>query len=267
KPSQRQLSLIPEFCAYVIGDRHAKRKTLALVVQTTSSIAVHSRSTIYRTIDTVTEDLKGSYVDSIRVLPTYLRSLGAANPGSCTALKVDQDGRFYRAFGCLRALVQGLESCQRVLGFDGTHFRHTKYNGVLLTLLGRDGNNQIFSVAAAIVPIKSSANVRWFVDHCLKSHVPLCNGRPIFLRPRCDSECRGGLARGSSQQMNLRYCTIHILRNIKTEVGSGGKKLEDHVWGIQGAETRRIYEKKLELLRAEFGEPIANYVQAISPAR
>ncbi|DBA02138.1 TPA: hypothetical protein N0F65_011205 [Lagenidium giganteum] len=80
----------------------------------------------------------------------------------------------------------------------------------MLTLLGRDGNNQNFPVAAALVPTESSANVRWFVDHCLKSHVPLCNGRPIFLRPRCDSECRGGLARGSRPRNELPL--LHISR-------------------------------------------------------
>ena len=49
-----------------------------------------------------------------------------------------------------------------VVGFDGTRLRHSRYKGVILSLVGRDGNGQNVTLATAFVHLKNKDNIVCF---------------------------------------------------------------------------------------------------------
>jgi hypothetical protein len=67
------------------------------------------------------------------------------------ALDLDTKDQFFRTFVALGSAVENLPSCLPMYGFDGTHSKNDKYRGVILTLLGRDGNGNNMTIALAVV--------------------------------------------------------------------------------------------------------------------
>ncbi|XP_074374395.1 uncharacterized protein LOC141714796 [Apium graveolens] len=71
---------------------------------------------------------------------------------------------FQRLYICYYVLKEGWKSnCRPVLGLDGC-FLKTVCGGKLLIAVGRDGNNQMFHVAYAIVDSENTSSWRWFLD-------------------------------------------------------------------------------------------------------
>ena len=66
--------------------------------------------------------------------------LRRVNPASAVALEVDQGNRLFRYFVSFGVCISIHSYNVPVVGFDGTHSRHEKYNGVIHSLVGRDGN-------------------------------------------------------------------------------------------------------------------------------
>ncbi|XP_048501563.1 uncharacterized protein LOC125497894 [Beta vulgaris subsp. vulgaris] len=63
---------------------------------------------------------------------------------------------FLRLYVCLQACKEGfLAGCTPILGVDGAHLKGT-YPGILLTAVGKDGNNNLFPVDWAVVETENS---------------------------------------------------------------------------------------------------------------
>nr|GFC36997.1 hypothetical protein CTI12_AA204890 [Tanacetum cinerariifolium] len=89
------------------------------------------------------------------------------NPGSSVHLHVDEkdDGKIYfkRIYICFKAMIEGWSAgCRKVIGLDGCFLKST-CRGELLTAMGRDGNNQMFPIAWAVVNIENTDNWEWFL--------------------------------------------------------------------------------------------------------
>lgn len=77
----------------------------------------------------------------------------------------DEDAnKFQRMYICYHALKVGWkQGCRPVLGLDGC-FLKTVCRGQLLSAVGRDGNNQMYPVAFAVVETESTASWKWFIE-------------------------------------------------------------------------------------------------------
>lgn len=75
--------------------------------------------------------------------------------------QIDNKGRFL-GFVAIRAIVSRQENLQPVYEIDGTHMKHPRYNGVCLTLIGKDGNKGNVLVAADFVPKETEWNFAFF---------------------------------------------------------------------------------------------------------
>ncbi|XP_021732992.1 uncharacterized protein LOC110699784 [Chenopodium quinoa] len=65
---------------------------------------------------------------------------------------------------CLQACKEGfMVGCRPILGFDGAHLRGP-YPGILLTTVGKDGNNNIFLVAWEVVEVENADSWTWFLE-------------------------------------------------------------------------------------------------------
>ena len=56
-----------------------------------------------------------------------------------------------------------MASCRPILGVDGAHLKG-QFPGILLTAVGKDGNNNIFHVAWAVIETKNEETWTWFLQ-------------------------------------------------------------------------------------------------------
>ncbi|GKC42575.1 (R)-mandelonitrile lyase-like protein [Tanacetum coccineum] len=78
------------------------------------------------------------------------------------------DGKNYfkTFYVCFTGVTQGwLQGCMRVIGLDGC-FLKTICKGELLSVVGGDGNNQIYPIAWAVIDVENKENWSWFMK-CL----------------------------------------------------------------------------------------------------
>ncbi|XP_021759038.1 uncharacterized protein LOC110723933 [Chenopodium quinoa] len=88
----------------------------------------------------------------------YAEAIRHFNPGSTAIVKVTGIKHppvlFQRMYICLQPCKQGfMAGCRPILGVDGCHLKGP-YPGILLTAVGKDGNNNIFPVANGLTAIK-----------------------------------------------------------------------------------------------------------------
>jgi len=135
KPTQRQLQLLPTFRVAVQANRRIKRKELISVVQTRDLANIQNcRSKLYRAKDEVTDQGEAEWNSSFGRLPFLLAELRDINPGTAVHLAVDQHQRFLRGFVAFGVNISGQFALLPILGFDGAHSKHPRYNGVVLSL-------------------------------------------------------------------------------------------------------------------------------------
>lgn len=99
-------------------------------------------------------------------------------------------------------------------------------------------------------------------QHCVDGVV--FDGVPVF--------CGRGKIIGVSEtlakkgvRLKLKFCTIHIIRNVHKQCRHRGKLIENALWAIQGSVTKMAYDVAKIKLRKEFGDKAWSYVGEIEP--
>ena len=116
-----------------------------------------------------------NYKEEFGFLWDYAAAIRESNPGSTVKMQVHRQmpnspavfERYYISFHALKAGFKG--GCRHFLGLDGC-FLKSLTKGELLCAVGRDGNNQMFPVAWALVEVECTSSWRWFID-LLKSDI------------------------------------------------------------------------------------------------
>ena len=87
-------------------------------------------------------------------LPGFLMALDDANPDIVTLLKCNPHviGTciFNSVFWAFGPCIRGFKHCRPVIGIDAMHL-YGKYKGNLLIAMATNGNNEVYSLAFAIV--------------------------------------------------------------------------------------------------------------------
>ncbi|XP_057770155.1 uncharacterized protein LOC130989987 [Salvia miltiorrhiza] len=140
---------------------------MALDVNTRFSIQP-SLGRLYRAKAHALELLRGSVKKHYNSLRSYMSEL----------MRVDKEGRFELLLGddsVFRGLYIGfsalrkgfMEGCRRIIGLDGC-FLKTYLGGQLLCAVSKDGNNQMFPVAWAVVEAENEECWSWFIKILLE---------------------------------------------------------------------------------------------------
>ncbi|XP_074271440.1 uncharacterized protein LOC141595375 [Silene latifolia] len=98
----------------------------------------------------------------------YAAEIRKSKQGSSAFVVCDNIDRpppiFKRLYICLQACKEGfLKGCRPILGVDGCHLRGP-YPGICLVAVGKDGNNNIFPVAWAVVEVENTDSWKWFLE-------------------------------------------------------------------------------------------------------
>ncbi|XP_056159542.1 uncharacterized protein LOC130135140 [Syzygium oleosum] len=176
----------------------------------------------------------GRYKEEYGQIWEYAGECRLQNPGSRVYVEVverplpNHGTNFDRIYICFDACKRGfVAGCRRVIGLDGCFLKGV-CKGELLAAIGRDGNNQMFLIAWAVVKVESKDTWSWFLKN-LMADLEITNG--------------GGWAFMSDQQKGLlpalaelmpfaehRMCARHIYANWAKIYK--GEKLQKQFWMI-----------------------------------
>ncbi|XP_020886130.1 uncharacterized protein LOC110229723 [Arabidopsis lyrata subsp. lyrata] len=130
-----------------------------------------------------------------------------------TTTRADGSEAFHQMYICFEALrTAWKQNCRPIIGLDRTFLKNSM-KGMMLTVVGRDPNNQIFPIAWAVVDCENNPNWEWFVGK-LKRDLGLGLGENITLI----SDMHRGLIHGISTELPMaehRACARHIYSNLK----------------------------------------------------
>ncbi|XP_078442494.1 uncharacterized protein LOC144712171 [Wolffia australiana] len=128
-----------------------------------------SKQTCYRARAEARTKLLGTLDDHYHMLPAYVAELKRVNRRGTFELVLDRATpdslvRFKRLYICFDSIARGfLEGYRRVIGMDGC-FLKTELKGQLLSAVGKDGNNQMFPIAWAVVEGENQSSWTWFIQ-------------------------------------------------------------------------------------------------------
>ena len=89
------------------------------------------------------------------------------------------------------------------------------------------------TLATAYVHVKNKDNIAWFF-HCINAVINLVNVTVMCDRGRIQDAVKLiWLQTGVSVQ--LRFCKIHILHNLKRSFGFSGSEFRKAIWKLQSA--------------------------------
>lgn len=143
---------------------------------------------------------------------------------------------------CLQPCKEGLiAGCRPILGVDGAHLRGPFF-GILLTVLGKDGNNNIFPFAWAIVETENVETWKWFLE-LLVPYIATVADSITWVHENENltymSDRQKGLLDAFSSVVpnaDIRFCCKHIWSNFKTKLP--GEIYREHFWKAARASTK-----------------------------
>ncbi|CAN1830959.1 hypothetical protein LINPERHAP1_LOCUS33033 [Linum perenne] len=136
-------------------------------VQLTYGIIINSNK-CFRARSKARDMLEGTLEDEYKKLRPYVAELQRADPEGRFCLEVDVHPgdmvTFKRIYVGFSSLFKGfLAGCRPIIGFDGC-FLKGELPGMLLSAIGKDGNNQIFPLAWAVTEGETTSSWKWFVE-------------------------------------------------------------------------------------------------------
>lgn len=183
------------------------------------------------------------------------------NPGSIAVAEKDENGRFKRAIVIVHVFATAVGARQTILGIDCAHSKCPVYSGVQMMLVGRDGDLKNTTIAFALVPTEDGEKYVWFFDKIIRGGYKLA-GIPML----CDRGS-GLLSVAGDFDLNLKFCTLHIIRNISHQFGRLSQSQKNQVWRLQAAETREEYDSILAIIGLDMGPSVMSCVASIDPIR
>ncbi|KAA0065300.1 protein FAR1-RELATED SEQUENCE 4-like [Cucumis melo var. makuwa] len=70
--------------------------------------------------------LHGDTFESYALIPRFFDKLVESNPGTCTALEMDDSGHFKFFFMAFGASIEGWKYCRPVISVDGTFLKYSE---------------------------------------------------------------------------------------------------------------------------------------------
>ncbi|KAM3323336.1 hypothetical protein P3S67_004487 [Capsicum chacoense] len=109
----------------------------------------------WRVIQHAYTTIRGTKEENYNRLPSYLHMMKENNLGTYTNIKRDDENRFQYAFFTYDTSIIGWTNCRPVIMVDTTLLK-SKYSGVLMIAVSKDGGNNIFPLAFGIADSKNN---------------------------------------------------------------------------------------------------------------
>ncbi|XP_058783183.1 uncharacterized protein LOC131657842 [Vicia villosa] len=180
--------------------------------------------------------LQGAGLNQFNHLRSYAKELLKSNPNSTVVIKCAEDNEahvFERIYICLNACKLGFANyCRPLIGLDAC-FLKGGTGGQLMSVVGRDANNQIYPITYAVVEAETKDSWEWFL-HLLIEDLGALNQKAYgFI-----SDQQKGLVpaiQGLSEHVEQRLCVKHLYGNWKKK--HSGLELKEVMWAAARATT------------------------------
>ncbi|XP_073127419.1 uncharacterized protein [Henckelia pumila] len=165
-------------------------------------------------------DIHGTDEGSYDKLRWYCQNVKETNPGSFVECEIDpMTQKFRRLFICFHACLVGfISGCRPLIFLDGTHIKN-KYKGCLLVTVAKDANDDIFTLAYAVVDAENDSNWEWFCYHL--KNVLASQYIMVFHRYTFFSDRHPGLIKAIQSVFPgsyHSYCLRHLVDNFVKQV-------------------------------------------------
>ncbi|XP_014490334.1 uncharacterized protein LOC106753061 [Vigna radiata var. radiata] len=207
----------------------------------------------YRAKGHASNEVEGSFIEQYRRIYDYAHELLARNPGSTIKVKVDPvNGKpiFRRFYACLKACKDSFVSCRPIIGLDGA-FLKGRHHGELLTVVGRDANDQMLPLAYAIVEVENKDTWTWFLELLIDDlgGPDVCSG----LRQAVQDVVPG---------VAQRFCVRHLYANFRKKFL--GKNLKKLMWRAALATHPQQWENIMRSIK-EVNEDVFRHLMSLPP--
>ncbi|XP_058784836.1 uncharacterized protein LOC131659698 [Vicia villosa] len=184
-----------------------------------------SHDQAYRAKRKAMELVQGAGIEQFSHLRSYGQEILKSNPNSTVVIQCANSSGlhvFERIYICLESCkVAFAKTCRPLIGLDAC-FLKGDYGGQLMAAVGRDGNNQIFPIAYAVVEAETGDSWQWFLDLLLH-----------------DLEA----VQAISDNVECRLCVKHLYGNWKKR--HPGLELKEVLWAAARATTIPAWEKAM----------------------
>ena len=218
-----------------------------------------SKTTCYKARSMARKMLRGTLAEHYHLLPAYVEELKKVSRGSTFEMVLEEDAndsliRLKRLYICFDSLAQGfLAGRKRVIGLDGC-FLKTATKGQLLSDVGRDGNNQMFPIAWAVVEGENQDSWTWFIQ--------------LLMQDLGISDGLGWTVIGNQQKglentvayllphAEHRNCARHIYANWKKK-GHSNEELKVLFWKAVKCTTHQEFKgimRRMSTVKAQAGQ-------------
>lgn len=258
--SVSQVRGLSGFQAAIVPGRETSRLRVVESVKAINHVDLSDQAaTVYRAISA--EILARTSLAEKQVgydtLVAFLKKFAVLNSGSRVCCQMDNKCRFYQGFIAIGSVISRLNNLLPVYEIDGTHMKHPQYNGVCLTLIGKDGNKGNVLIAAGFVPKETKWNFAWFLSNCIAAGVSLADVA-LFTDRGLQLEAQMLLSQ-LGLQIHLKFCALHIVFDVCHRfkiIDPDIKRVQPFVFKLQACNSRRGYESVLREIRKEFPVPI-----------
>ncbi|KAL0323428.1 UNVERIFIED_CONTAM: hypothetical protein Sangu_1962100 [Sesamum angustifolium] len=196
------------------------------------------------------ERIRGDDAKHYELLWDYCETIRKCNLGSKLLLRKVENSDppvSDRMYFSLWALKKGfLEGCRPIIGLDGC-FLKTVYGGQLLVAVGRDGNDNMFSIAMAVVHVENRDTWGWFVGELFDDIGGMDTNKWSFI-----SDGQKGIVEALKDlvpESEHRFCLRHMYENFKMKFKS--VELKEYFWKAASTANKREFDgfmKKIEEL-------------------
>ncbi|KAK9997845.1 hypothetical protein SO802_017448 [Lithocarpus litseifolius] len=226
-----------------------------------------SISQVYRSRKAARGLITGDEEAQYGLLRDYAEMIRRTDVGSKVILQTEMENenaepKFKRMYIRYNAQKVGfLGGCRPFVGLDGCHLKG-RFGGQLLSATAKDGNDNIFPVALAVVEQENKDSWTWFLEQFADDI-----GRPEELNLVFISDRQKGLLPAMETlfpTVEHRYCVKHIYNNFK--VNHKGMELKSVLWRCAGTTSVREFERGMEHLKS-LDEEAWKYLADIEPAQ
>ncbi|XP_057435394.1 uncharacterized protein LOC130728074 [Lotus japonicus] len=186
--------------------------------------------------------IEGATLEQYKHLRSYGEELRRSNPGSTVVIKTMAGAGvpvFERIYVCLAACKRAFATtCRPLIGLDGCFLKGV-YGGQLLTAVGKDGNNQMYPIAYAVVEAETKDSWDWFLDLLLFDLNSIQNKRWCFIFDQ-----QKGLVPTLAvmdENVDHRFCVKHLYANFRKKYL--GDEMKGALWNAARACTVPWWEK------------------------
>ncbi|XP_021767501.1 uncharacterized protein LOC110731889 [Chenopodium quinoa] len=191
-------------------------------------------------------NIVGEYEEQYSLLPRYVAEIRRCNSGNIVKLQLN-DHVFERLYICFEALRKGfLAGCRPFISLDGC-FLKGSFGGQLLVAVGRDGNNQMFPIAWAVVEVEKTDTWTWFLSLLADDLGTQQGAGYTFML----DQQKGLLAAVAAvfPEAETRVCARHVYCNFRTVFG-GGLEYRKQYWIIAKSNTENDFKANIDQMRA-----------------